>query len=41
MEKANGMPVRVSGNVRLDKYTGGYVLNIRQMEKSSLEKISQ
>lgn len=40
MEKANGMPVRVSGNVRLDKYTGGYVLNIRQMEKSSLEKIS-
>ena len=40
MEKANGMPVRVSGNVRLDKYTGGYVLNIRQMEKSSLEKMS-
>ena len=34
-----GMTVKVSGNVRLDKYTGGYVLNIRQIEKTTIERL--
>ncbi len=33
-----GMPVRVRGNVRLDKFSGGLVMNINQLEKGEKKK---
>jgi DNA polymerase-3 subunit alpha (Gram-positive type) len=35
----DGMYVKVYGNVRLDKYSGGLVLNLRAMEKAEVETI--
>lgn len=34
-----GMAVKVKGNVQLDKFTGGLVLNISQMEQGEIETI--